>query len=157
MNTVFDVLVSKNKITADTRSALEKYCKRWAVSEIVSVIETSIMSDDEIRDQLGEVYSLPIVASLDYVIQKIAPDVAISFEDARKYLIFPMATDKGKEKVPIIWGADPWLAEKFFERSKLPYDELWIASRRDIMEAIECYYPIEDQINEKINSGKNIF
>jgi hypothetical protein len=97
------------------------------------------------------------VSSLDYVIQKIAPDAAISFADASKYLVFPMATDKGQGKVPIIWVADPWLAKQFFERSKLPYDELWIASRRDIMEAIESCYPIEDQLNEKLNSGENLF
>ena len=144
---IFDLLLQNKIIGLTTSKMVKNFCLKWNISGYHGFLETNVFEESELADILSNIMKIDRVYDIfcpqaDHDIYK-----KIGYLEARKRECFPrIITDAHWTEIIL---ADPTQRENIATlRTKINKElHFSIATRSDILLAIDKYYPIEEQLN----------
>ncbi|MFW7377867.1 MAG: hypothetical protein ACOH5I_03545 [Oligoflexus sp.] len=145
MKDILQLLAEKGELGESNLALIKQYIEKWQLSPYEAMLETHIISEDRLADQLAEIYQVQRVITIEEHELQVESFEKINYEEAKDLKCILLNVNSSPK--PLLVVADPSQdgLQKFL--AKLPFSyQLAIAESTVIEEAIDRFYPIEQQL-----------
>ena len=146
---ILDILSEIKAISPDSRQLLEKFMSKWGLDAYDAVVETNIISDEDLKNILANHFGLPSIDAVGTICTSEDCISTIDFQHAIKWYVVPMGIlDSGRKKTIKLVISDPTseVMKNEIKKQTGCLIDLVIGTRREIHTAIFKDYPVEQQM-----------
>ena len=149
-------LLERGVLSADQKSMIDGFCKRWSCSGFEALIETHMVQETQFADHAAEILGLPRLRNLKNRQIATNPGQLIPLPFARRNAAIvvevrdPGTATVNRHRIFKVAVANPWdsLMVNSLEDMLDGEIELAVADRSDILDAIDRNYPFSDFVPE---------
>lgn len=146
--TVFEILEDSREIGSSALKAAAIFAEKWSVSQFDAILETNLVSESRLADLISSALNLTRVSGVSTAPLTQSATELISYSRARDLRALPLRVTVGASRTVELIVADPTQYEVFQNLAKELNCkfEFAVASRDEILRALEICWPIERQI-----------
>jgi len=148
-------LLHENKLLSEANLvALQAYATNWSVSPFVAIIETNVMSEQDLADHLAEILKIDRVYHLSALNPSAQALKALGFKRAKAWECFPAGWRDEEHRVFEAIFADPTSAEDKIRDLAAELEceiALAVGERSDIVGTIDVQFPLAEQLPSLFN------
>lgn len=145
MTDILDLLKKKGELSSTAYELVMRYIEKWQLSPFEVMLETHIFSEDRLADQLADVYQAQRVLSIDEMDLSSETFQFLDYQQAKKLRCMLIKSEDAVHLLAVVADPTDQNLQDFLDSLSVQC-ELAIAERTTLDEAIERYYPIEQQI-----------
>lgn len=141
-------LAMRGVLTASNHEMLSRFANRWNLTGFDAILETKILSETKLADEIAEIYGFVRLQALPFEALPESLFNAIDYKTARALEVMPLGDILGHQKFFVLL-ANPTDKNKVgMVRHLIGQDiELGIAERHLVRKMIDRFYPITMQLS----------
>lgn len=145
---LFAIFKSHKILPEESICLVEKFCDKWQTSPFLGFLETHLLSEEEIADQLALHLRIDRLYDITCHIDMHRASELLPYRLAKKWECFPISLSE-KDNFIELAVADPTNKEpkNWIEKEKHYRIKYALAERRSILKAIRDNYPLQAQMN----------
>lgn len=146
---ILSILMEIGAISHDTKVLIQLYMEKWELDSYDAVIQTNIISSDELKNILANSLNLKSLDSVSKICTSETCLSKVKYDDAKRWNCIPVGFENaGKIKILKIILSDPsskTLLKEIREKTEAKLD-IVVGSRQEIRTAIFNEYPLVQQL-----------
>ena len=148
MNDIFDLLLAAEALSSSAIRMLRAYAKRWHLTGFETLLDVHRFEESELADILATSLRMDRVYSIVPHEGGESSRRLLGYRKAKVWACFPNGAPLGGGRVELVI-ADPTQRQRLaFLRKIYPSGiDLAVGTRGDVREAIDHYFPIDEQMS----------
>lgn len=153
MNSLLSLLQSSGDLSQSNLQVLQRFMGRWESSLFDAIIETHIMSEERLADELARLFQVHRVLGIDRADFDESSFTLLSYSQAKKWRCLLLQGDHADELLVV--AADPSVKDLQEFVQTLPKSSRFAVAGKSVLEdAIDRFYPIEMQLPSLLGRSK---
>jgi len=142
---ILQLLAEKGELGESNLAVLKRYIEKWQLTPFAALLETHIFAEDRLADQLAEIYQVQRVITIEEADLRDDSFELINYQQAKDLNCIVLRSDEDSKALLAVADPSQVAMQEFLSAVSFSF-QLAIAESSVVEEAIDRYYPIEQQL-----------
>lgn len=142
---ILQLLAEKGELGESNLAVLKRYIEKWQLTPFAAMLETHIFSEDRLADQLAEIYQVQRVITIEEADLLEKSFELINYQKAKDLNCIVLRGEEENKALLVVADPTQPALQDLTSAITFPF-QMAIAESSTIEEAIDRYYPIEQQL-----------